>query len=200
MGLLWGAIVLNFDRWIVSSIDYGPLTADAPVPSQRQQARSKAVHFTVRFIMAALVGLVISEPIVLAIFGPEINQQLAAQHVTDISQQTAQLNAASAKQLAIIGQPVAADQKALRAAARKADKAHRIYLCELTAQCHGLPPGLVTQVPGPGPQTTQDYQIWRADVRLQNKAQQTASSAAAQARTQATAACGRGATAAVRAA
>ena len=187
VGLLWGAIVLNFDRWIVSSIDYGPLTADAPVPSQRQQARSKAVHFTIRFIMAALVGLVISEPIVLAIFGPEISQQLAAQHVTDISQQTAQLNAASAKQLAIINQPVAADQKALRAAARKADKAHRIYLCELTAQCHGLPPGLVTQVPGPGPQTTQDYQIWRADVRLQNKAQQTASSAAAQARKQATA-------------
>jgi serine/threonine protein kinase len=187
VGLLWGAIVLNFDRWIVSSIDYGPLTADAPVPSQRQQARSKAVHFTVRFIMAALVGLVISEPIVLAIFGPEISQQLAAQHVTDVSQQTAQLNAASAKQLAIIGQPVAADQKALRAAARKADKAHRIYLCELTAQCHGLPPGLVTQVPGPGPQTTQDYQIWRADVRLQNKAQQTASSAAVQARKQATA-------------
>ena len=187
VGLLWGAIVLNFDRWIVSSIDYGPLTADAPVPSQRQQARSKAVHFTIRFIMAALVGLVISEPIVLAIFGPEISQQLAAQHVTDISQQTAQLNAAAAKQLAIVGQPVAADQKALRAAARKADKAHRIYLCELTAQCHGLPPGLVTQVPGPGPQTTQDYQIWRADVRLQNKAQQTASSAAAQARKQAAA-------------
>ena len=187
VGLLWGAIVLNFDRWIVSSIDYGPLTADAPVPSQRQQARSKAVHFTIRFIMAALVGLVISEPIVLAIFGPEISQQLAAQHVTDISQQTAQLNAASARQLAIINEPVAADQQALRAAARKADKAHRIYLCELTAQCHGLPPGLVTQVPGPGPQTTQDYQIWRADVRLQDKAQQTASSAAAQARTQATA-------------
>jgi serine/threonine protein kinase len=187
VGLLWGAIVLNFDRWIVSSLDYGPLTADAPVPSQRQQARSKTVHFAVRFIMAALVGLVISEPIVLAIFGPEINQQLAAQHVTDISQQTAQINAAAAKQLAIINQPVAADQKALRAAAQKAGKAHRIYLCELTAQCHGLAPGLVTQVPGLGPQTTQDYQIWRADVRLQNKAQRTASSAAAQARKQATA-------------
>jgi serine/threonine protein kinase len=179
--------VLNFDRWIVSSLDYGPLTAEDPVPSQRQQARSKAVHFTVRFIMAALVGLVISEPIVLAIFGPEINQQLAAQHVTDISRQTAQLNAAAAKQLAIINQPVAADQKALRAAAQKADKAHRIYLCELTAQCHGLPPGLVTQVPGLGPQTTQDYQIWRADVRLQNKAQRTVASAAAQARKQAAA-------------
>src|SRR5215467_5683846 len=27
VGILWGSIVLNFDRWIVSSIDYGPLTA-----------------------------------------------------------------------------------------------------------------------------------------------------------------------------
>ena len=187
VGLLWGAIVLNFDRWIVSSLDYGPLAADDPVPSQRQQARSKAVHFAVRFTMAALVGLVISEPIVLAIFGPEISQQLAAQHVADISQQTAQLNAAAARQLAIINRPGAADQKALQAAARKADRAHRIYLCELTAQCHNLPPGLVTQVPGPGPQTTQDYRIWRADVRLQNKAQETAASAAAQARGQAAA-------------
>jgi hypothetical protein len=187
VGLLWGAIVLNFDRWIVSSLDYGPLTTDDPVPSQRQQARSKAVHFTVRFIMAALVGLVISEPIVLAIFGPEISQQLTAQHVSDISQQTAQINAAAAKQLAIINRPVAADQKALRAAVQKAGRAHRIYLCELTAQCHHLPPGVVTQVPGLGPQTTQDYQLWRADVRLQNKAQRTASAAAAQARKQAAA-------------
>ena len=110
VGLLWGAIVLNFDRWIVSSLDYGPLAADDPVPSQREQARSKAVHFVVRFTMAALVGLVISEPIVLAIFGPEISQQLAAQHVADIKAQTAQINAAAARQLAIINQPVAADQ------------------------------------------------------------------------------------------
>jgi serine/threonine protein kinase len=187
VGLLWGAIVLNFDRWIVSSLDYGPLAADDPVPSKQQQARSKAVHFVVRFTMAALVGLVISEPIVLAIFGPEISQQLAAQHVADIKQQTAQINAAAARQLAIINQPVAADQKALRAAAQKAGRAHRIYLCELTAQCHNLPPGLVTQVPGAGPQTTQDYQIWRADVRLQNKAQDTVATAAAQARRQAAA-------------
>jgi Domain of unknown function (DUF4407)/Protein kinase domain len=187
VGLLWGAIVLNFDRWIVSSIDYGPLTGEDTAPGQGPRTSSKAVHFAVRFTMAALVGLVISEPIVLAIFGPEINQQLAAQHVTDISRQTAQINAAAARQLAIINQPVAADQKTLRAAARKADEAHRIYLCELTAQCHNLPPGLVTQIPGPGPQTTQDYQIWQADARLQNKAQRTASGAAAQARTQAAA-------------
>jgi uncharacterized protein DUF4407/protein kinase-like protein len=187
VGLLWGAIVLNFDRWIVSSLDYGPLTAEDAAQPRQPRTWSKVVHFGVRFTMSALVGLVISEPIVLAIFGPEISQQLAAQHVTDIGQQTAQINAAAAKQLAIINKPVAADQKALRAATRKAGEAHKIYLCELTAQCHDLPPGVVTQVPGLGPQTTQDYQIWRADVRLQNQAQGTADNAAAQARSQAAA-------------
>jgi Domain of unknown function (DUF4407)/Protein kinase domain len=185
VGLLWGGIVLNFDRWIVSSLDYGPLTAEDAAQARPPRTWSKVVHFGVRFTMSALVGLVISEPIVLAIFGPEISQQLTVQHVTDISQQTAQINAAAAKQLAIINQPVAAAQQALRAATRKAGQAHKIYLCELTAQCHNLPPGVVTGVPGLGPQTTQDYQIWRADVRLQNKAQQTAAAAAAHARDQA---------------
>ncbi len=82
--MLWGAIVLNFDRWIVSSIDYGPLTAEDAAQARPRRTSSKVVHFAVRFTMSALVGLVISEPIVLAIFGPEISQQLAAQHVTDI--------------------------------------------------------------------------------------------------------------------
>jgi serine/threonine protein kinase len=187
VGMLWGGIVLNFDRWIVSSLDYGPLTAEDAAQARPPRTWSKVVHFAVRFTMSALVGLVISEPIVLAIFGPEISQQLAAQHVTDISQQTAQINAAAAKQLAIINQPVTAARNALRAATRKASEAHKIYLCELTAQCHNLPPGVVTGVPGLGPQTTQDYQIWRADVRLQDKAQRTADSAAARARGQAAA-------------
>src|ERR1051326_7204357 len=73
VGLLWGAIVLNFDRWIVSTIDYGPLTAEEAAAGHKPRTWSKVVHFLVRFTMAALVGLVISEPIVLAIFGPEIN-------------------------------------------------------------------------------------------------------------------------------
>ncbi len=185
VGLLWGGIVLNFDRWIVSSLDYGPLTAEDAAQARPPRTWSKVVHFGVRFTMSALVGLVISEPIVLAIFGPEISQQLTVQHVTDVSQQTAQISAAAAKQLAIINQPVTAAQQALRAATRKASQAHKIYLCELTAQCHSLPPGVVTGVAGLGPQTTQDYQIWRADVRLQDKAQRTAAAAAAHARDQA---------------
>src|SRR6516165_559774 len=170
-GLLWGAVVFNFDRWIVSSIDYGPLSAGDTGPSRRWARVSKTVQFLVRFIMAALVGLVISEPIVLAIFGPEIDQQLTAQHVADTKTQTAQIDAAAARQIAILNQPVTVAKKNLAVATRKANLAHKIYLCELTAQCH-LPPGEVTGVAGLGPQTTQDLILWRQAERAQNKAQQ----------------------------
>lgn len=171
VGILWGAIVFNFDRWIVSSIDYGPLSAGDTGASRRGALVSKTVQFGVRFIMAALVGLVISEPIVLAIFGPEINQQLTAQHVADTKTQTAQIDAAAARQIAILNQPATAAKKALAVATRKASTAHKIYLCELTAQCH-LPPGEVTGVPGLGPQTSQDFVLWRQALRAENKAQQ----------------------------
>jgi hypothetical protein len=170
VGALWGFIVFNFDRWIVSSIDYGPLSAGDARPSRRWARTSKTVQFVVRFIMAALVGLVISEPIVLAVFSPEINQQLIAQHVADTKAQTAQIQAAAARQIAILDQPVTAAKKSLAAATRKADAAHKIYLCELTGQCR-LPPGQVTGVPGLGPQTSQDLVLWRQAQRAQNKAQ-----------------------------
>ena len=170
VGLLWGAIVFNFDRWIVSSIDYGPLSADDAAHSRRWARTSKIVQFVVRFIMAALVGLVISEPIVLAVFSPEINQQLVAQHVADAKAQTAQIEAAGGRQAAIFNQPVTAAKKDLAVATRKANAAHKIYLCELTAQCH-LAPGQVTGVPGLGPQTSQDLVLWRQAQGAQNKAQ-----------------------------
>ena len=171
VGMLWGGIVLNFDRWIVSSLDYGPLTAGEAGLGRPPRTGSRAVHFLVRFTMAALVGLVISEPIVLAIFGPEISQQLNAQHLLDNNQQTAQIDSATNRQIAALDQAVTAAQNALQAANRKADAAHQVYICELTGNCH-LPPGEVTGVPGPGPQATQDYVAWQGDLSEQKKAQQ----------------------------
>ena len=147
VGILWGAVVFNFDRWIVSSLDYGPLTAGDAAPGRRSRSASKVMHFVVRFIMAALVGLVISEPIVLAIFGPEIDQQLTAQHTADIVQQTAQINSAERRQAAALNSPVTAAANALKAATGKANSAHEVYICELTGNCH-LPAGEVTGIAG----------------------------------------------------
>jgi serine/threonine protein kinase len=181
VGILWGGVVLNFDRWIVSSIDYGPLAATDLAPDLSQQRRSKAVQFAVRFTMAALVGLVISEPIVLAIFGPEITQQLNVQHASDLKARTAQIQAAEQQQLARLATAVTVARKNLAAATGKADRAHKIYLCELTAICH-LPPGEVTGVPGLGPQTTQDFRLWRQALRQQKVAQQAVNTAVARQR------------------
>jgi len=182
VGILWGCVVLNFDRWIVSSIDYGPLAATDVAPVLSQQRRSRAVQFWVRFTMAALVGLVISEPIVLAIFGPEITQQLNAQHAADLKARAAQIQATEQQQRARLAAAVTAARKNLAAATGKANRAHKIYLCELTANCH-LPPGEVTGVPGLGPQTTQDLVLWRQARRQQNVAQHAFNTAVAQQRT-----------------
>jgi serine/threonine protein kinase len=170
VGLLWGTIVLNFDRWIVSSIDYGTLTAGEAERSQRSRSASKVVFFSVRFIMAALVGVVISEPIVLTIFGPEISQQLTVQHVADTSQQTAQINAAEKQQAAVLKGPLNSARSALAAATRKAAAEHKIYICELTGNCH-LAPGEVTGIAGQGPQTAQDHAALQRDLRAENAAQ-----------------------------
>ncbi len=184
VGIIWGSIVLNFDRWIVSSIDYGALTEAEMESGRTQHIGSKIVHFLVRFMMAALVGLVISEPIVLAVFGPEITQQLTAQHGTDIQAQTAQIYAAERQRASQINAPVVLAQNALAAATRTADNDHTVYICELTGNHCNLPPGEVTGIPGSGPQASADYAAWRtalaleqADQKILDKAASTARSA-----------------------
>ena len=182
VGLLWGAIVFNFDRWIVSSLDYGQLTAPGTPgearPAHRPRSMPKVIHFAVRLTMAGLVGLVISEPIVLAVFGPEINQQLTVQHLADIKVQTSQIESATQRAAAQLNSPVNAAKATLAAATARAQTAHQVYICELTAQCH-LPPGEVTGVPGQGPQTSQDYVLWQQALKIQNEAQQALNAASA---------------------
>jgi serine/threonine protein kinase len=165
VGIIWGSIVLNFDRWIVSSVDYGALTEAEMKSGRTQHIWSKVVHFLVRLMMAALVGLVISEPIVLAVFGPEITQQLTVQHVSDLQAQVAQIYAAARQRAAQINAPVVTAQNALASATRTASNDHTIYICELTGNgCH-LPPGEVTGIAGSGPQSSADYAAWQAALR-----------------------------------
>lgn len=188
VGLLWGAIVFSFDRWIVSSVDYGPLQASEKTrAAHRARSMSKIVQFLVRLVMAGLVGLIISEPIVLAIFGPEISQQLTVQHASAAAGQIAQLNAAQQRQLAVLNGPVKTDDAALASAAATADKAQMVYICEYTGNCRGLPPGTVTGVPGNGPLAAQDYAIWQRALQQQQQAQQVADQASASERSAAAA-------------
>ena len=68
IAIFWGAIILNLDRLMMLSIGR---------TRNRKQLLLMAVP---RLILAVLVGLVISLPLVLRIFSPEINAQLRATH------------------------------------------------------------------------------------------------------------------------
>ena len=64
LGLLWGAGILNLDRWIVNS-------------TKRQGNVAKDITmFLPRLLLAIIIGAVISEPIVLRIFNSEIQSEL----------------------------------------------------------------------------------------------------------------------------
>ena len=61
VGLAWGVAILNLDRWLVAS-------------TRRQDTWTKniAIAFP-RLLLAFVIGLVIAEPLVLGVFGSEVN-------------------------------------------------------------------------------------------------------------------------------
>ena len=64
VGLVWGLAILNLDRWLVAS-------------TTRQDSVSKTIAvFLPRLALALIIGMVISEPLVLRVFQPEINSEL----------------------------------------------------------------------------------------------------------------------------
>jgi serine/threonine protein kinase len=77
-GLLWGLFVFNLDRWVVSSVNHGQLHLDGTrkvLDFVASPARVLA-QLLVRLSIAVLIGLSISEPIVMLVFDTEIQGQL----------------------------------------------------------------------------------------------------------------------------
>jgi len=62
LGLLWGALIFNLDRWIVAS----------PMPRRVWQ---KAPTIIVRLLMALAFGVVIAEPLVLTVFSSAVSAE-----------------------------------------------------------------------------------------------------------------------------
>jgi Domain of unknown function (DUF4407) len=64
-GLCWAAIIMNFDRWLLISI-------------RRQESPFLTVLMALpRLFLAVIVGLVVAQPLVLRVFEPEVNRQVA---------------------------------------------------------------------------------------------------------------------------
>lgn len=86
IGLIWGTFVFNVDRWVVSALDHKSMNADLSVTkSQRAAAAVRLLAlFLVRLAIAGLIGLSISEPILLLIFRHEVTAQIQATHNQEI--------------------------------------------------------------------------------------------------------------------
>jgi len=73
LGMLWGLIIFNLDRYIVSSIQRQRLSPDL---SRKEQLRIRLTEFgraLPRFLLAILISVVITRPIELKLFEREIN-------------------------------------------------------------------------------------------------------------------------------
>lgn len=76
----WGGFVLNIDRWLIS----------ATVPRRRIHA---IAVFVPRILLAGIIGFIIAEPIVLAVFNGPIESQVREDRERSLAQYKSQLTA-----------------------------------------------------------------------------------------------------------
>ena len=102
LGLLWGAVILNLDRFLVLSMGF---TRD----------RARLIWLALpRFALAVLLAIVISTPLVLRIFASDITGQLAIMHQNQSRQLAALENGSGEQQEAdSLQQQITADQQIL---------------------------------------------------------------------------------------
>ncbi|MDQ1124291.1 DUF4407 domain-containing protein [Microbacterium trichothecenolyticum] len=167
LALVWGLIIFNLDRFLTSTMR-----------STKNIFRLLGLAFP-RVIMAALIGIVVAEPLVLQVFQNDIAREVNSTNVTQaLSDQDAvtngpekqALDAASAQVSALENQAATGivtgtsstsaesaaaqqtvDQLTQQLAAQQSviDQARAVYQCELTGQGAGTVPGC-TGVAGNG--------------------------------------------------
>ncbi len=167
LALVWGLIIFNLDRFLTSTMR-----------STRNVFRLLGLAIP-RVIMAALIGIVVAEPLVLQVFQNDIAREVNSTNVTQaLSDQDAvtngpekqALDAASAQVAALENQAATGivagtsstsaesaaaqqtvDQLTQQLAAQQGviDQARAVYQCELTGQGAGTVPGC-TGVAGDG--------------------------------------------------
>ncbi|WP_460772853.1 DUF4407 domain-containing protein [Microbacterium sp. GXF7504] len=167
LALVWALIIFNLDRFLTSTMR-----------STRNLWRLLGLAFP-RVIMAALIGIVVAEPLVLQIFQNDIAREVttvnvaqaqsdqeavangpekqaldaAAERVTELENQAATgiVAGTSSTSAASAAAQANIDQLTEQLAAQQAviDQARAVYQCELTGEGAGTVPGC-TGVPGQG--------------------------------------------------
>jgi len=72
--LFWGLFIFSLDRWLVTRLAYGPL--DATNDGSEPRGMGQYLGYAGRVLLGLFLALTISGPIVLAVFSPEIDQQV----------------------------------------------------------------------------------------------------------------------------
>ena len=143
-GLLWGVIIFNLDRWLVSST------------RRMRTFRLQFLSALPRIALAVLFGIVISEPLILKIFEPEIERQMvedvnaaqdeAAEKRTSGSKATelkgndakiSKLEQVEASETAGVA-PLLSERDALEKEITEAEDALRTAQLEVTKEVEGL--------------------------------------------------------------
>ena len=79
LGLLWGAAIANVDRWLLTA-------------TTRQDRPWKNIGLALpRFLLAVIIGLVVSTPLTLQVFSPEIDSELTVMQADSQAAFTRQL-------------------------------------------------------------------------------------------------------------
>jgi len=83
IALLWATFIFWIDRWLVSYVPYGRL--DATNDGSEPRDKGWRLGYAARFLLGLVLAFVISGPITLAVFNPEIQQQLIVNQNDDRS-------------------------------------------------------------------------------------------------------------------
>lgn len=75
-GMLWGLIIFNLDRFIVSSIRKKSIPTSAPLTERIRAKAGEILKAVPRLILAVFISIVITRPLELKFFGAEIQGQL----------------------------------------------------------------------------------------------------------------------------
>jgi DNA-binding XRE family transcriptional regulator len=116
-GVLWGTIIFNLDRYIVSSIRKADLS-QAQTVKQRVALRLNEVGRALpRLILAVFISIIITKPIELRLFQPEIDAAIADQRIT----KAVEIKQSAAEEFAEIGK-LRSENKSLTDQIREKEK------------------------------------------------------------------------------
>jgi hypothetical protein len=91
-GLLWGAIIFNLDRYIVSTIRKHTVPAGLSFRGLLQWKFSEFARFAPRLMLAIFISIIITRPIELKLFETEIKKEMLKQTSNDLANMKGKIN------------------------------------------------------------------------------------------------------------